>query len=247
MVKQAIVDREKRSSAGSPEGQCVSSCIFVESMVPLKANLMGTPMMDSMEEIKLSKLTDPSQMRVADLDMNYIDLQLLRIISPGPSTNTAHNYSRARNKGSQVNYTRMFLFHVSSLKREGDNNLLCYVMESKSLNTCLFDKNAQFCNNGTITIGTICCMLMPQLFSNFINNIPLVETFEPLIALKHPRLFPTIQIDNQISRDEALAFITTDVTVSVLSMPIAESSCTGVFCDKQRVHDWSNQGRGCGC
>eukprot|EP00957_Ditylum_brightwellii_P063213 4798363-Ditylum_brightwellii.AAC.1 len=66
-------------------------------MVPYEAHLIGTPMMDSMDEIKLSKLTNPSQMRVTDLDTNYIDLQLLRIISPGPTTNVAHNYSRARN------------------------------------------------------------------------------------------------------------------------------------------------------
>eukprot|EP00957_Ditylum_brightwellii_P070676 5371316-Ditylum_brightwellii.AAC.1 len=67
-------------------------------MVPYEARLIGTPMMDSMGEIKLSKLTDPLQMRVVDLDTNYIDLQLLRIISPGLNTNVAHNYSRARNK-----------------------------------------------------------------------------------------------------------------------------------------------------
>eukprot|EP00957_Ditylum_brightwellii_P027751 2097277-Ditylum_brightwellii.AAC.1 len=198
-------------------------------MVPFKENLMGTPMMDSMEEIKLSKLTDSSQMRATDLDINYIDLQLLRIISPGPSTNTAHNYSRARNTGLQVNYMRMFLFCVSSLKREGDNNLLCYLMESKSSHTHLFDKNVHFHDNGTITIGTICCMLRPQLVSNPINDILLVEIFEPLIALKCQRLFPTIPIDNQLSGDEPLVFINKTVTVSVLSMPIVEPSCAGLF------------------
>eukprot|EP00957_Ditylum_brightwellii_P118170 9013051-Ditylum_brightwellii.AAC.1 len=102
-------------------------------------------------------------------------------------------------------------------------------MESKSPNTCLFDRNVQFCDNGTIAIGTICCMLRPQPVSNFNNGIPLVETFEPLITLKHPRLFPTIQIDNQISKDEALVFINTAVNVNVLSMPIVESSCAGFF------------------
>eukprot|EP00957_Ditylum_brightwellii_P044878 3403805-Ditylum_brightwellii.AAC.1 len=228
---------QRRNSAGSPKGQHVSSCVFVELMVPFKSNFMGTPMMDSMEEIKLSKLTFPSQMRAADLDISYIDLQLLRIISPGPSTNTAYHYSRASIKGLQVNYTRMFLFHDSSLKREGDNNLLFYAMESKSSNICLFGKTMQFCNNGTITIGTICHMLRPQPVSNFINDIPLVETFEPLVALKYPMLFPTIQIDNQISRDEALVFINTAVSVSVLSMTIFQSSCAGLLCDNQRVHD----------
>eukprot|EP00957_Ditylum_brightwellii_P091980 7003435-Ditylum_brightwellii.AAC.1 len=89
-------------------------------------------------------------------------------------------------------------------------------MESKSSNTHLFDKNVRYCNNGTITIGTICCLLRPQWVSNFINNMPLVETFEPLIALKCPRLFPTIQIDNQISEDEALVFINMAVNVSLL-------------------------------
>eukprot|EP00957_Ditylum_brightwellii_P103417 7880301-Ditylum_brightwellii.AAC.1 len=151
-----------------------------------------------------------------DLDINCIDLYLLRIISPGPSTNTMYNYSRARNKGTQVNYWRIILFQVSSLKRGGGDNLLCYLMESKSSNTHLFDKNVQFNDNGTITIGTMGCMLKPQLVSNFINNISLVEIFEPLIALKCPRLFPTLQIDNQISGDEALVFIHKAVTVSVL-------------------------------
>eukprot|EP00957_Ditylum_brightwellii_P200053 15250649-Ditylum_brightwellii.AAC.1 len=67
-------------------------------MVSFEANLVGTPMMGSMEEIKLSKLTDPSQMRVANLDISYIDLQLIRIILPGSSTNTTYRYSRGRNK-----------------------------------------------------------------------------------------------------------------------------------------------------
>eukprot|EP00957_Ditylum_brightwellii_P059466 4514421-Ditylum_brightwellii.AAC.1 len=84
-------------------------------------------------------------------------------------------------------------------------------MESKSSNTCLFDKNVQYRDNGTITIGTICRLLRSQPVSNFINDIPLVKTFEPLIALKHPRLFPTIRINNQISGNEALAFINTAV------------------------------------
>eukprot|EP00957_Ditylum_brightwellii_P087325 6646705-Ditylum_brightwellii.AAC.1 len=70
-----------------------------------------------------------------------------------------------------------------------------------------------------------------------------METLKPLIALKHPRLFPTIQIDDQISRDGALAIINTAVAASVLSMHIVESSCAGLFCDNQRVQDWLNQGR----
>eukprot|EP00957_Ditylum_brightwellii_P069700 5293210-Ditylum_brightwellii.AAC.1 len=70
-------------------------------------------------------------------------------------------------------------------------------------------------------------MLRPQLVSTCINNIPLVETFKPLIALKHPRLFPTTQTDDQISRDGALAII--------------NAAVIGLFCDNQKVHDWSNQ------
>eukprot|EP00957_Ditylum_brightwellii_P149163 11359458-Ditylum_brightwellii.AAC.1 len=87
-------------------------------------------------------------------------------------------------------------------------------------------------------------MLRPQLISNFINDISLVETFEPLIALKCPRLFPNIPIDNQISGDEALVFINKAVIVSVLSVPIVEPSCAGLFCDKQRLHDTKIKERG---
>eukprot|EP00957_Ditylum_brightwellii_P069374 5266072-Ditylum_brightwellii.AAC.1 len=66
-------------------------------MIPFEANLIGTPTMNSMEEIKLSKLTNPSQMRTRDIDVNCIDLQLLRIIVPGPGMSLACNYSTGKN------------------------------------------------------------------------------------------------------------------------------------------------------
>jgi hypothetical protein len=107
--------------------------------------------------------------------------------------------------------------------------------------------NVNFRDNGTITVGAIVRMLCPQPVTNFINDIPLLETFEPLIALKRPMSFFTIPVDNQISGNKALAFIHNRVKVGVLSMPIVESTCSGLFCDKQRVHDWANQSKGCGC
>ena len=104
---------DKQSTLSGRDGRNENARVRVETMVPYEAHLIGTPMMDSMDGIKLSKLTDPSQMRVTYLDTNYIDLQLLRIISPGPTTNVAHNYSRAKNKMSPVNYYRMF-YYVST-------------------------------------------------------------------------------------------------------------------------------------
>eukprot|EP00957_Ditylum_brightwellii_P185932 14155396-Ditylum_brightwellii.AAC.1 len=80
-------------------------------------------------------------------------------------------------------------------------------METKTPNTRLYDTNVNFYDNGTITVGAIVRMLHPQPVTNFINDVPLLETFEPLTALKHPMSFFSIPIDNQISGNEALAFI----------------------------------------
>eukprot|EP00957_Ditylum_brightwellii_P149295 11370648-Ditylum_brightwellii.AAC.1 len=88
----------KKSTLSGRDNRNENAHVHVETMVPYEAYLICTLMMDSMDEIKLSKLTNPLQLRVTDLDTNYIDLQLLRIISPGPSTNVSHNYSRARKK-----------------------------------------------------------------------------------------------------------------------------------------------------
>ena len=217
-------------------------------LYPLEDDMETTPIIDRMNEVTLLKLMDVTKVEDMDLDLHYLDIQLMRVVSPGPTNNTAFSFNRGKNKmSSPINYSRMFLCRIISLEYLNENKHLCYLMETKTTNISLFDKNINYRDNGVITVGTIMRILAPQPITSCINDIPLMETHCPLIVMKRPFTFPETKIDYQIQGNQAMAFIRNGVTIKIKGIVPVESTCSGLFCDKQRVHEWSNQGKGCGC
>jgi hypothetical protein len=183
----------------------------------------------------------------------YIDVQLLRIISPinvpGSSGSVAFTYASSRNKnrnsGNQANYTRLFLVRVFS---ENESSKLAYLMEARNQNKQLWNSNLEWRDNGVISIGTIFRILGPRPIDNVMSgDVPMLQSDFPAVIMKPPKLFVPVNIDPMIQGNTALAFTINNVELSVSGFTPVSTSCSGLFCDRQRISEWNGSERGCGC
>jgi hypothetical protein len=179
----------------------------------------------------------------------YIDLQLLRIISPVniAGSSGAYNYSKNKNnrRGTQTNYTRLFLVRSHS-KEEGDK--LAYIMETRTENKSLWTHNVELRDNGMLTIGAIFRMLAPRPIENLmVGDIPLLVTKFPVRMMKPIYMYRSIDVDPQIGGNNSFAFTLNNACIEVDGLSPIMTSCSGLLCDRQRVDDWNGSERGCGC
>jgi hypothetical protein len=183
----------------------------------------------------------------------YIDVQLLRIISPinvpGSSGSVAFTYASSRNKnrhsGNQANYTRLFLVRVFS---ENESSKLAYLMEARNQNKQLWNSNLEWRDNGVISIGTIFRILGPRPIDNVMSgDVPMLQSDFPAVIMKPPKLFVPVNIDPMIQGNTALAFTINNVELSVSGFTPVSTLCSGLFCDRQRISEWNGSERGCGC
>ena len=77
-------------------------------------------------------------------------------------------------------------------------------------------------------------------------DIPMLVSQNPCILLKSPSKLPSIQITEDIGTNTSLGFIYNGTQLSVDYTSVVETSCSGNFCDRQRINDWLGS-RGCGC
>lgn len=180
-----------------------------------------------------------------------IDLQLMRVIAnnnTGNNLGPARVYGAARNNrntSSNVNYSRLFLFRVVSAD---EGNIMVYLMESRNSNNNLWKRNPAYRDNGVITVGTIVRILSPAPIRNMMaNDIPMLETRFPAIVMKHPMEFNNIRVNEGIPGNESKAFVFNGCDISIISSTPEETRCSGLFCDKQRVHEIMERTQGCGC
>ena len=202
------------------------------------------------ESVSLQDLRDIDSLRT----VNYIDVQILRIIvQPRGANNQAYTYSNnrgrpgARRQVNQINYSRLFLIRIHN-HSEGDR--VAYMMESKSTNQVLWNRNIEFRDNGTVTIGTVIRILSPRPIDGFMpNNVPLITTQFPVVVMTRSKSLLSIGIKNLVEQNASFAFCQNHVKVSLSPVFYAvRTSCSGLFCDRQRLNDWSNENeRGCGC
>lgn len=122
-----------------------------------------------------------------NLNKNYIDVQMMRLMTPNREQK-AYIYSlrRSRNNtsSSEVHFPRIYQCCVISSNNVEDHVKLIYLMESRNSNCVLFDKNVEYCDDGTVTIGCFMRILAPQPIENNMNgDIPLVRTPHPVILI----------------------------------------------------------------
>ena len=202
------------------------------------------------ESVTLQDLRDIDSLRT----VNYIDVQILRIIvQPRGANNQAFTYSNnrgrpgARRQVNQINYSRLFLIRIHN-HSEGDR--VAYMMESKSTNQVLWNRNIEYRDNGTVTIGSIIRILSPRPVDGFMpNNVPLITTQFPVVVMTRSKSLLSIGIKNLVEQNASFAFCQNHIKVSLSPVFYAvRTTCSGLFCDRQRLNDWSNENeRGCGC
>ena len=158
-------------------------------LVPFENTIKVQSIMNRLHSVTLSSLISEDSDSM-NLNLNYIDLQLLRVIAPSQQqgTHTAYVYhSRGgRNKqNSEVKYSRLFLFKCFS---EQENGKLCYMMETKMANQNLWNHNVELRDNGSITVGSIVRVVAPLPVKTLMSgDIAMLETGFPFFLMTHPR------------------------------------------------------------
>ena len=182
-----------------------------------------------------------------NLNFKYMDLQMMRVITPAPQS-TANTYQRKKtgNSNSAVTFSRMFLCKVHSPDHD-DHSRIVYLMEARNLNSTLWNRNVNHRDNGSITVGSIIRVPCPLPIDSWMRgDIPLIVSHFPVFLLKFPSHINTIQMNSEIGGNTSLAFVYNGVDLRVSYTSVIKTSCTGSFCDKQRIGDWLGS-RGCGC
>ena len=106
------------------------------------------------------------------MNTNYIDIQLLRVVAPGlnTGTNTAYMYNNKNKSTHNPDYCCQDQFLVRT-------HGLCYLMETRNINVCLWNRNIELRENGVLPMGTIIRILAPPPSITYVaGNIPKLES-----------------------------------------------------------------------
>ena len=153
--------------------------------------------------------------------------------------------NRNRNTGNQTKYIRLFLVRVYS---QSESNGSCYIMESRTENRYLWNHNVELRNNGAVTICAIFRLLAPRPIENvMVGDIPLLVSKFPARVMREPSTYISIGINLQTQGNESFAFVANNTNITLDGFTPVPTSCSGLFCDRQRVDDWYGTERGCGC
>ena len=68
------------------------------------------------------------------------------------------------------------------------------------------------------------------------NEIPMIETRFPAIMMGNPSSLRNILVDLSLSGNSSKAFVLTGCKIEVHSSTPEMTQCSGLFCDKQRIH-----------
>ena len=204
-------------------------------------------MIRNSKEVLINNLMNESVFEM-NLNRNYIDSQIIRIIIPSNDQKaTLYSIRRSRTQTAEVHFKRIYQCRIYSVGCITEQSRVIYLMESKNSNNVLFDRNMEHRDDGTITIGTFVRIMAPQAIENRMNgDVPLVKTPHPLIVMKRPTVLPTVSIINEVQIDRSLAFVLNNRQLNVNQTFAVSTTCGGNHCDKQRCGDW-NGIKGCGC
>ena len=215
---------------------------------PLDPELNRSAMMINTRPISLAALMEENHASIPR--KTRIDLQLLRVIA---NANTGANQglrvygaSRAnRGNSSTLTYSRLMLCKIVC---DSDDQGLVYVMESRNTNNKLWSRNPQLRDDGEITIGSIIRFISPLPIKTLMaQDIPMLETRFPVVVMKNPIIMREYGINMGMTGNKSQSFVLNHCTLDVISSTPEETKCSGLFCDKQRIHEIANNNQGCGC
>lgn len=242
--RQNNVDHEEEGAARAAARQR-------NILVPLESQLLHSRLITRTSEASIDNLIgDQVFLSNRNLNRQFINAQLLRIITPTRDMKAQlyaiRNRNRNGNSSSETNFTRIYLLRIISSTNLNDHGRLFYLLESRNSNATLFNRNIDFRDNGTITIGTIVRVVGPQEIECRMGDIFLIKTPNPLIVMQRPLRLPTYGINNDIQANHSMAFCLNDRILHVNQTFVVQTTCSGLMCDKGRVEDW-NGTKGCGC
>ena len=205
------------------------------------------PLMERFNEIKIEQLEGEETNKI-NLNRSFLDVQLLRLITPSSQQKAmAYGVRRCNNNNQEIIFSRLLLCRVHSQNNYYNSSKLIYLMESKNSNQNMFNNNVEFRDNGVISIGTFFRVVTPLPIENKRRgDIPLIKTHIPLIVMKRPSVTRSIRIRKEIGNLNSLAFILVGMNIYINRSTAIKTTCGGLLCDKQRCSDW-NGTRGCGC
>ena len=120
-------------------------------------------------------------------------------------------------------------------------------METRNQNKNLWNKNVNHRDNGAISIGSIIRLPCPMPIDAYVRcDIPLVICHQLAMLMKTPRALENNRMMNEIEANTSLAFLYNNSQVAVNYAAAFKTTCSGNFCDRQRISDW-NGIKGCGC
>ena len=217
------------------------------ALVTLDERYMNSSMMSTVRSVTLNKLMDEDPSQIPR--QTKIDLMLLRVIGNTPnSSNNVRTYGSTRNTRQQannLNYSRLYLFKVV---KGAENHCLVHMMTNRNCNRNLMEENPRWRDDGTATIGSVFRIMHPlPIKSLMANDVPILESRFSALLLKTPEYYETVPVNEQIRDNVSQAFSLNNMHVDLLSMTPEETRCSGLFCDKQRIHEICERNQGCGC
>ena len=220
-------------------------------LAPLEDELLNSPIITRTREVSIDALRS-DEVYEMNMNRNYIDVQLLRIITPRSRDQKAYLYSlRSGRRGGgskDVNFTRIFQCRVYSTMNTSEHKRIIYLMESRNSNNNMFERNLDFRDNGTVTIGTFLRVIAPEAIEDFMNgDIPLIRTPCSLIVLKRPASMDTVAVNYEIGTNKTLAFCLNNRILHLNKTLSVATTCNGLMCDKSCISEWNNNIKGCGC
>ena len=219
---------------------------------PFDSNLAGKNVFNpnfSFSPISLTKLENfdvEASSAKLNLNLTFLDIQIMRIITA--NNDPANVYSRrGRVQNPTRTFKRLILARCSCYKNEEEQNRLVYLMEARNQNTQLWSNNIQYRDNGAISVGSYLRIPGPYPIDTYMkNDIPMINSAFPLVLLKPPTKFTEIPINERIESDTSYAFVYIRTQLSFTIINPVKTTCSGKFCDRQRISDWNNS-KGCGC
>ena len=219
---------------------------YYQDLIATDQRLRNHSMMKISQRVSIQELMDEDVKEIPR--HNYIDLQLLRIVANsnmGSSAGALRYYSRNNNNSESKNYSRLFLCKVVS---KDENNLLVYMMESNNVNNNLWQRNLQYRDDGMMTVGTIFRVFHALPIKKMMaNEIPMLETRYSVVVMNFPRMYHESPVDITIGGNTSRAFVLNNCELDILSITPEQTSCGGLFCDKQRVMEIKERKQACGC
>ena len=242
--------RERNVRPRVNEAAAATGATINFGLLPIDRSLSSHPVTTKTNPITIQQLMLPEHNLIPR--QTRMDLQLLRVIANNNNNNNNFGPARVygasrntRNQSSNVNYSRLFLCRVVN-KSEG--NQLIYLMEARNSNNILWRRNPQLRDDGTVSIGAYFRILSPSPIKKLMaNDIPLLETRFPAIVMGNAKGHKNIPVQVSIAGNESKAFVLTDCLLDVISSTPEETKCSGLFCDKQRIHEILDGNQGCGC